>query len=166
MHRALSGIARVERVLRIHLLVIVEDDGGTVGQQTEQLAEETARESRHVVLVFGGEQRQGRPVLPGERPARLPEIVEKRRRIGVASIDLVPDAGNLPAIQPCPHHRRLASTRRAYDASSRLAPSCPVQSGKQPAAFHRLVKTRTGQFCKRARWPGHENPTDSFLPRQ
>jgi len=151
----------VERVFGVDLLVVVEHDGGAVGQQAEQLTKKSAREPRHVVLVLRGEQRERLAVLAGERPARLSQVVEERRQIGVTWVYLVPDATNLAAIQPCRHHGRLACARRAHDADCRLAPSCLVQPVEQPLSLYRLMKARSGELCERAGWPRHNSTQDS-----
>ena len=127
------------------LVEVVEDERGAGGHAREELAEPAAGEAVEVAPVLVGEERQRPRLLPAEAAAREPEVVEERRRIGVARVDVVPDRGELARLEVARDEHRLAGAGRAREPYDRVLPPL-VEQPEQALARTDAVDAGTREF--------------------
>ena len=101
---------------------VVEHERSAGGHAREELAEPAAREAVEVAAVLVGEERERPRLLPAEAASREAEVVEERRRIGVARVDVVPDRGELARLEVARDEHRLAGAGRAREPHDRMLP--------------------------------------------
>ena len=146
------GNQRVERVLCIHFLIVVEHDSRRHRQQAEQLAEETARESG-TSCWYSGVSRAVRPVLC-ERTAGSPLPGSRRTSRGRRRPHRPDTRCRDPAFSSHGRdQRRLARARRPTTQTPGLVPS-PIELNEQPLAAHGSVQPWTRELGKRRRISG------------
>ncbi len=147
---------QMEGVLGRDFLVVVEHQRAARRQALEQRAEEPSGETGHIRPVLRRQRRHRARSSPARPSESLPEIVKERRDIGVAGIDLIPDAAQLPRIQPARHERRLARARRPDHAHRATSGFFRIQPGEQPFPRDRTIEQRAGDLGqRRGRIPGH-----------
>ena len=124
-----------------HVLVVIEHQVGRIA--AEQLAEEPAREGLDVAEVAGLERRQRRraPV----RARRLGKIVEPGSDVGIAAVDLVPQAVQSAPRRVVRNQRGLARTRRPRDPHHRRV-RVLIEEFEQPRTRKRRPPGRPGQL--------------------
>lgn len=93
--------------------------------------------------------------LGGEGLAALAEVVEESRQIGIARVDLEPDAGDAAGIEPTGHQGRLARTRRSDHTSGRPLLARLIEQAKQPLARNRPGQARAGELGEQWALPWH-----------
>lgn len=113
------------------LVAVVEDERPRRAQPLGEHGEEPTRERIDSEGVLGCERRQRRP--PAAAVGGLAEVLEERRRVGVAAIELAPAGPASAADDPASHERALARSRRAADPAHR---GCDVDALEQPLATH------------------------------
>ncbi len=139
---------------RARLVEVVEDDGARVRQDREEIAEEAAREAREILLQVGRVERQRRRRLARDLLRGDPHVVDERRRIGVADVDLVPEMSSLADLEPARDERRLPGSRRRADPDDRAGRRV-VEQREQPRPRERVVELRAGELGEGGRAGGH-----------
>ena len=109
------GERRAELARAGRLVEVVEHEHAARGHAREELPEPAAREAVEVAAVLVGEERERRGLLPAEPAAGEPQVVEERRGIGVARVDVVPDRRELPCLEVARDQHRLAAAGRARE---------------------------------------------------
>ena len=113
-------------------------------------AQNAALTYRHVcgcMLVFRGEQWQRGPARGSEGSSRLAEVVEECRQIAIPGIGLVPDSGDLAAVEPRRHQRRHARTWRTDDVSCSAANSVLISITRFRTSVGISYRTRPQRWC-------------------
>jgi len=103
-------------------------EGKTRKEVDEQFPEEATRECWDVAHILGSQGRQWTLASSREDQHCLTKIVEERRRISIARINLIPDSLELASIQPTCYESGLSSAWRPHYADSGAAFLDVVQS--------------------------------------
>ena len=135
------------------LVEVVEHDQRVRGQQGEELAAERAREARQVLLPLGGEHRQRRSAVADELDRRQAQVMEERRRVAVAGVDVVPQVRQAPRLDVARDQRRLAGSRWGRDPDHR-SPARLVETREEARSRHRVKEPGTRQFGESGRATG------------
>ena len=121
------------------------------GKQREELAHEAPRERRQVARVLRGEhgQRRGfaRPAARQVRRRRA-QVVEERRRVGVARIGLEPQPGQLARLDVACDERGLARARRPGDPQDGMRAAL-VEQSEQALTLLDVVQPRPAELGER-----------------
>ena len=134
----------MERLFRRSLLVVIQHESGAFRQTREQFSEELAAEGGNIGEILGGQQWE-RPLPPsGETATALPQVEEERGWIGIAGIDLVPDARQRSRVEPGCRQSGLPGSGRSDYTDGRTPPMLLIQPREQPLARNRPVQTRAG----------------------
>ncbi len=144
---------RTLRGRRSRLVKVVEDDGAASREQRKEIAEEPARETPQVLLRLGREQRECRRRLACDGKRGRPHVMDERRRIGVAGVDLVPQVAPVAGLQVACDERRLAGSRRRADPDDRSRRGF-VEERVEPRPRQRVVELRPREFGESGRASG------------
>ena len=115
-----------------------------LGTRSRSVLEEPPREAREIGQVLGRERRQRHG--PGRRG--LAEVVEEGRRVGVARIDLVPEAPQPACLDPARDERGLARPGRSFDPRDRAAAE-PVEQREKALAWSEPGGGRPREFRRK-----------------
>ena len=121
----------------IDVFVVVEDDDRRRRQQREQGLEAAPGKARHVGQELAGQQRQFSALPASERRGGLSQVVEKRRRVAVAFVDVVPEGGQAAGGQVAGDERALARAGWPLDPQRRPF-ARRVQQHEEPLARERV----------------------------
>jgi len=121
----------VETRGRRGLVHVVEHHDERRAQASIQLPEIVASEGGDVSEIFGGQPGKG----PAKAGSRLrggeAQMMEEARRIGVAGIDLIPEAGELPRLHVRGDQRRLAGACGGSDPHGPVCAPVVVKDAEQ-----------------------------------
>ena len=127
-----------------YVLVVVEDDGEGPFQTAVELSEEVPREHGQARTVLGSQERQ-RTAAAGRGQG---QIVEERRHVGVALVQLIPEPAEPPRRQIAGHEGRLAGAWRRPDPGDRPSPGL-IELAEEPGPRHRTRQRGDGRLCQR-----------------
>ena len=124
----------VERGVLREILEVVEDDDRAGGDPRAHELEEAAGVRGEPERVLRPEQRE-RLAAPAREPAHgLALVVEEGRGIGVARVELVPEAGSPARREPARRERGLPAARRRVHPDDGVAAHELVEPPEEPRA--------------------------------
>ncbi len=109
----------VQRRARRHFVIVVEDQHERCLDACRQCFEIAAREHRNVRVELGPQLRQHLAIELQRVGSREAEVVEERRQIAVAAIELIPQMRNAADFEVAADERGLARSRRSAQPDER-----------------------------------------------
>ncbi len=131
-------------VCTFRVVQVVDDEQARAGEAREVGAEETAREFRRLVGVFGSEHRQVAHGCSGQRAA---DVVKEAGDVLVAFVDAIPDVRCRLLLQVVEHRGGLAVAGRRRDPAGAAIQQIPSRNARSIAATTRARRTAHGARC-------------------
>jgi hypothetical protein len=148
----------MERRVGGDALIPVEHENARDLQAGVKVLEIPEGEGLDAWQIFRGEEGEGLPPPGGGSLCCEAQVIEKRRRIFVACVYLVPKTGETPRENITTHQGGLPASRRCGYVDNRTLPQ-RVQQIKQPGALEHPGRDRTGDLGKTGSLPeSHSRP--------